>query len=68
MPARNRLSILSNASKADLRLDPYPHLIIENALDPEVFAELAASFPDDDLEWTGGPSRTRGSITPRARS
>ena len=53
MPARNRLSILSNASKADLRLDPFPHLMIENALDPEVFAELAASFPDDDLVVDG---------------
>ena len=53
MPVRNRLSILSNASKADLRLDPFPHLIIENALDPEVFAELAASFPDDDLVVDG---------------
>lgn len=49
MTSTSRLSILSNASPADLRLDPYPHLVIENALDPKVFAELEAEFPADDL-------------------
>jgi hypothetical protein len=33
----------------DLVLEPYPHLVIENALDPALFAELEASFPDDAL-------------------
>jgi hypothetical protein len=55
MTPRNRLSILSNASRADLRTEPFPHLVIENALDPAVFAELAASFPADDLVVDGRP-------------
>lgn len=49
MTTRTRLSILSNASRADLQLDPYPHLVIENALDEEVFSHLAANYPSDEL-------------------
>ncbi len=52
---KNRLSILSNAAAADLRLDPYPHLVIENALDADVFAQLAAEFPADDTVVDGRP-------------
>jgi hypothetical protein len=33
----------------DLVLEPYPHLVIENALDAALFAELEATFPDDAL-------------------
>lgn len=53
MATRQRLSILSNARKAHLQLLPFPHLIIENALDADVFAELAGSFPDDALVVDG---------------
>lgn len=48
-----RLSILSRASRSDLVLDPYPHLVIENALDPDVFAALEAAFPADDVVVNG---------------
>lgn len=53
MRTTHPLSILSNASKADLRLDPYPHLIIENALDAAVYAQLEAAFPADNLVVDG---------------
>jgi len=53
MTTTNRLSILSNASRADLRLEPFPHLVIENALDAAVFAQLEAAFPADDLVVDG---------------
>ena len=43
----NRLSILSNASPSDLVVEPYPHFLIENALDADVFAQLEAAFPAD---------------------
>ncbi len=48
-----RFSILSNASSANIVTDPYPHLVIRNALDPDVFAQLAATFPADDLIVNG---------------
>jgi len=53
MQPANPLSILSNACSADLRLQPYPHLVIENALDPTVYARLEAEFPADDLVVDG---------------
>ena len=43
----NRLSILSNASKLDVVTEPYPHIIIRNALDPEVFQQLADEYRQD---------------------
>jgi len=55
MAISQRLSILSNATPADIRMEPYPHLIKRDALDPEVFAELAAEFPADDVVVNGRP-------------
>ena len=52
---RNRLSILSNARNTDFILEPYPHLVVKNALDAEVFAELEATFPEDSLIVDGRP-------------
>lgn len=49
MAANRRLSILSNASTSSLMLDPYPHLVIRNALDPDIFAALEAQFPADEV-------------------
>ncbi len=50
---KNRLSILSRVSKADLVLDPYPHLVITDAIDPDVYAQLEHEFPNDDLILNG---------------
>ncbi len=55
MASGNRLSILGNASRSDLILTPFPHLLIENALDAEVFAQLASCFPDDERVRDGRP-------------
>lgn len=43
------LSILSNACRADVRTDPYPHVVIRNALDPEIYAQLEKEFPDPSV-------------------
>ncbi|EHR42207.1 hypothetical protein [Alishewanella jeotgali] len=50
---KNRLSILSNASKADIFSEPYPHIIIKNALDPTVFKRLADEYPDPAIVLNG---------------
>lgn len=39
------LSILQRATAADLQLDPFPHVVIPNALPDDLYAELEASFP-----------------------
>jgi hypothetical protein len=55
MAGNQRLSILSNVTASDVRLDPYPHLIINNALDPDVFSALDAQFPSDDVVVNARP-------------
>ncbi|CAN7363839.1 hypothetical protein [Rhizobium sp. LjRoot254] len=42
---KRNLSILQRATAADLQLDPYPHVVIPNALPDDLYAELEASFP-----------------------
>ena len=41
-----QLNILGRASKADVIADPFPHLVIRNALPEDVYEQLAAEFPD----------------------
>lgn len=43
------LSVLAKASPAMVRLHPFPHLVIENALHPALFAALSATFPETGL-------------------
>ncbi|MDO8353620.1 MAG: hypothetical protein Q7T14_09160 [Aestuariivirga sp.] len=43
------LSVLAKASPAMVRLHPFPHLVIEDALDPALFTALSATFPDTGL-------------------
>jgi len=50
---KSRLSILSNASSLDVKTEPYPHLVIKNALDPEVYAQLEAEYPDPAIVLNG---------------
>jgi hypothetical protein len=49
MPTRDELSILSRVRPDHIVRDPFPHLVIENALDPDLFAALEATFPTDEL-------------------
>jgi hypothetical protein len=46
-------SVLSRATAADIRLDPFPHLLIENALDPELFDTLSREFPPVEVVTRG---------------
>ncbi|TKT69902.1 2OG-Fe(II) oxygenase [Aquamicrobium sp. LC103] len=39
------MDVLSRASRLDLQLNPFPHLVIQDALPPNLYAELSASFP-----------------------
>lgn len=38
-------SLLERVTAADIRTDPFPHIIIPNALDPGLYGALADSFP-----------------------
>jgi hypothetical protein len=45
----DRLNVLRKARREDVRWDPYPHLVIENALDEETYAALEESFPSEEV-------------------
>lgn len=59
------LSVLGRARAADVCFEPFPHLIIDNALPDDVYAELSAAFPpesvlgidsgQDNKRWDYGP-------------
>lgn len=46
------LCILNHATPADIRLDPYPHILIHDALPQRTYDALAASFPS--FEYIAG--------------
>jgi hypothetical protein len=55
VPQRHELRILRRATTQHLRLAPFPHLVIEDALPDEVFAQLFQQFPADELVVDGRP-------------
>ena len=46
-------SVLRKASTDSINRDPFTHLVIEDALDPELYATLVEEFPDDRLVADG---------------
>jgi len=61
----NKYSVLQNAKKADVRLHPYPHVIIENCLPDDVYEELERTYPSyKDIVKIAKPGR---SISPNTR-
>jgi hypothetical protein len=41
----SRLSILARRGRATLQADPFPHVLIDDALEPELYETLVAAFP-----------------------
>ncbi len=46
-------SILHRASRADVVHDPFPHLVLEEALEPELYEQLAREFPAAEIVLDG---------------
>lgn len=44
-----RYNVLQKVTRADVRMHPYPHVIIEEALPWDVYDELDATFPEELL-------------------
>jgi len=38
-------SVLHNVGRGDVVMEPFPHVVVDNALEPELYARLAATFP-----------------------
>ncbi len=45
----NKHSVLDNLTATDVRLEPYPHVVIENCLPEHYFNELAAAYPANEV-------------------
>lgn len=51
-------SVLARAASLSLETEPFPHLLIDNALDPDVYVSLTAQFPALDIvNYKGRPVR-----------
>jgi len=45
----NTLSVLQKATAQNVRTDPFPHIVLPNALPDALYDELAASFPSSEM-------------------
>lgn len=53
VPFEKTQSVLSKARSADVVMEPFPHVVIRNALDPALYEKLAAEFPADEVVMNG---------------
>jgi hypothetical protein len=49
------MSVLHKVTRADVVREPFPHVVVDDALDGELYAELAASFPPGEVVRDGRP-------------
>src|ERR1700759_5831206 len=59
-------SILRNITRAEIRHDPYVHVVIENCLPTQLYAELAGSYPADETILRLGKSAPSGRPPPNS--
>ena len=60
-------SILRGTTRADIRREPYAHVVVEGCLPAQVYAELARTFPDDETILRLGRSAGSGRVQPNSR-
>ena len=48
-PLTHRLSILQNAKLEDVRSEPFPHSIVENALPESIYSEIEKVFFSEEV-------------------
>ncbi|HEY0746635.1 MAG TPA: hypothetical protein VGD63_08055, partial [Steroidobacteraceae bacterium] len=60
-------SILRGITRADIRREPYAHVVVEGCLPPQLYAELARTFPDDATILRLATSASRGRVQPNSR-
>jgi hypothetical protein len=60
-------SILHGLTRAHIRLQPYAHIVVENCLPAPIYAELARTFPTDEVILRMGKSTARGRAKPNSR-
>lgn len=51
----HRLSVFSNANPSQVITDPYPYIVVKNALAPDIYAQLEREFPGKEFFANGRP-------------
>jgi len=61
-------SILGRVTRADVRGDPYPHIVIDDCLPVQLYAELAHTYPlDQTILELGSNAGNRAVVRPNSR-
>jgi hypothetical protein len=60
-------SVLHRASRAAIARQPFPHLVIDQALEPEVYEELVRTFPSPEVLIAGRPLQNNANYHTPAR-
>ncbi len=60
-------SILRGITRANIRREPYPHVVVEGCLPARLYAELARTFPTDETILRLGKSTKRKRAEPNSR-
>jgi hypothetical protein len=60
-------SILGGVTRADIRHEPFAHVVVEGCLPAPLYAELARSFPTDELILRLEKSNKLGRVKPNSR-
>lgn len=60
-------SILRGITRADIRHEPYAHVVVEGCLPAQLYAELARTFPADETILRLEKSARRGRARPNSR-
>jgi len=60
-------SILRRVTRADIRLEPYAHIVVEGVLPAAAYADLSRTFPADETILRLEKSRSAGEVAPNSR-
>jgi hypothetical protein len=60
-------SILGRVTRADVRRDPFPHIVIDNCLPAALYGELARTYPADSTILQLGSNSDNRSVRPNSR-
>jgi hypothetical protein len=60
-------SILGRVTRADVRRDPYPHVVIDNCLPADLYEELARTYPADSTILQLGSAAGKRPDRPNSR-
>ena len=61
------LSVLRSITRSEIRYDPYPHIVVENCLPPDIYASLARTYPSDEHILRVGKSANGAPIRQNSR-